>query len=94
MIRMRLRALDTIHHAAFNKIAKCNLLHALGYTPDGTRLYTPNLLDLRSQVSSQDALKYTPGTLPSTLRVRSQVHSRACSQGRPQLRSMEHCQPA
>jgi len=70
MIRMRLCALDTIHYAAFNKTAKCTSLHApkyaLKYTPDCTRLYTPSLLDLRSQVSSQDAPKYTPSTLPST----------------------------
>jgi len=70
MIRMRLWALDTIHHAAFNKTAKCTSLHApkyaLKYTPDCTRLYTSSLLDLRSQVSSQDAPKYTLSTLPST----------------------------
>jgi len=67
---MRLCALDTIHHAAFNKTAKCTSLHApkyaLKYTPDCTRSYTLSLLDVRSQVSSQDALKYTSSTLPST----------------------------
>src|SRR5882757_7630441 len=65
MIRMRLWALDTIHHAAFNKTAKCTSLHApkyaLKYTPGYNRLYTPSLLDLRSQLSSQDTPKYTPG---------------------------------
>jgi hypothetical protein len=41
-------------------------IYALKYAPDCTRLHTPSLLDLRSQVSSQDAPKYTPSTLPST----------------------------
>jgi len=63
-------ALDTIHHAAFNKTAKCTSLHApkyaLNYTPGCTRLYTLSLLDFRSQQSSQDAPKYTASTLPST----------------------------
>jgi hypothetical protein len=67
---MRLWALDTIHHAAFNKAAKCTSLHApkyaLKYTPDCTQLGTPSLLDLRSKLSSQDAPKYTASTLPST----------------------------
>jgi hypothetical protein len=69
MIRMRLWALDTIHHATFNKTAKCTSLHApkyaVKYTPDCTRLYTPSLLDLRSQQSSEDAPKYTVSTLSS-----------------------------
>jgi hypothetical protein len=68
---MRLWALDTIHHAAFNNTVKCTSLHApkcgLKYTPDCTRLYTPSLLDLRSQVSSQDASTYTPSTFSCTL---------------------------
>jgi len=61
----------------WNQTAKCTSLHApkyaLKYTPDCTRLYTPSLLDLRSQ----DAPKYTPSTLPSTLpgMLRSEVHS-------------------
>jgi len=67
---MPLWALDTIHHTAFNKTAKCSALHvpkyALKYTPDCTRLYTPSLLDLRSQLSSEDTPKYTASTLPST----------------------------
>jgi len=62
MIRMRLWVLDIIHHAAFNKTAKCNSLHA----PKYTLKYTPSLLDLRSQLSSEDARKYTASTLPST----------------------------
>jgi hypothetical protein len=62
MIRMRLWALDTIHHAAFNKTAKCTSLHA----PKYALKYTPSLLDLRSQLSSQDAPNYTVSTLPST----------------------------
>jgi len=70
MIRMRLWALDTIPHAAFNKTAKCTSLHApkyaLKYTPDCTRLYTPSLLDLHSHLSSQDAPKYPASTLPTT----------------------------
>jgi len=70
MIRMGLWALDTIYHAAFNTTAKCTPLHApkyaLNYTPDCTRLYTPSLLDLHSQASSQDTAKYTPSTLPRT----------------------------
>jgi hypothetical protein len=65
MKHMRLCALDTIHHAAFNKTAKCTSLlapkYTLKYTPDCNRLHTPCLLDLRSQLSSQDAPKYTPG---------------------------------
>jgi len=72
MIRIRLWALDTIHPAAFNETAKCSSLHApnyaLKYTSDCTRLYTPSLLDLRFQVNSQDAPKYTASTLPSTPR--------------------------
>jgi len=61
---MRLWALDTINHAAFNKTAKYTSLHApkytLKHTPDCTRLYTASLLD---------------GTLPTKLSRRSQVHS-------------------
>jgi hypothetical protein len=69
MIRMRLCALDTIHHAAFNsKTAKCTSSHTpkygLKYTTDCTRLYTPSLFDLRSQVSSQDAPKHTSEYAP------------------------------
>ena len=52
---MRLCALDTIHHTAFNKTAKCTSLHA----PKYALKYTPSLFDLRSQVSSQDTPKYT-----------------------------------
>jgi hypothetical protein len=69
MICMRLWALDTIHHAAFNKTAKCTSLRALKYaikyTSHYTRLYTPSLLDLRSQGSSQVALKYTSKYAPN-----------------------------
>jgi len=36
------------------------------YAPNCSRWHTPSLLDLRSHVSSQDAPKYTPSTLPST----------------------------
>jgi len=57
MIHIRLCALDTIYHAAFN-------------IPE-TKL--PNAFIARSQVH---------------LQVRSQVHSRACSQGRSQFDSM------
>jgi len=70
MTSMRLWALDTINHAAFNKTARSTALHAtkyaLKYTPDYNQLYTPSLLDLRSQLSSQDTPKYTTSTLPST----------------------------
>ena len=128
MIRMRLWALDTIHHTIFNITTKYTSLHApkyvLKYTPDCIRLNTPSLLDLRSQVSSQDApkytseydpkytseyvLKYTPGyalkdapsctrwhthslldcTLPSNLSRCSQAYSRARSPIHSQLHSM------
>jgi len=48
----------------WNQTAKCTSLHApkcaLKYTLDCTRLYTPSLLGLCSQVSSQDALNHTP----------------------------------
>jgi len=80
---------------------------------DGT---LPACLTIRSQVSFQDALKSTLSNtlpialddtsllnymVPSTLRVRSQVHllvrsqvhHRACSQGRSELHSMAHSQP-
>jgi hypothetical protein len=70
MIRMRLWALDTIHHAAFKKTAKCTSLHthkyALNYTPDRTRMDTPSLLDLCFQLSDEGTPKYTASTLPST----------------------------
>jgi hypothetical protein len=66
MIHMRLWALDTIHHTAFNKTAKCTSLHApkyaLMYTPDCNRLHTPSLLDCM---------------LPSKLSRRSQAHSQS-----------------
>jgi len=76
MIRLRFCALDSIHHAVYNKL-ECKLpdaLHCtlpstpLKYTPDCTGLHIPSLLDLQSHVSSQDTPKYTPSTLPSTLR--------------------------
>jgi hypothetical protein len=62
MIYMRLWVLDTIHHAAFDKTAKGTSLNA----PTYALKYTPRLLDLRSQLSSQDGPKYTVCTLPST----------------------------
>ena len=68
MIHMQLWALDTTHHAAFNKTAKCTSLQAPKYaqknTPDCNRLHIPCLLDLRSQLSCQDAPKYTLGHAP------------------------------
>ena len=36
------------------------------YVPNCSRWHTPSLLDSHSQVSSQDAPKYTPSMLPST----------------------------
>jgi len=70
MIRMQLWVLDTIHHTAFIKTAKCTSLHApkyaLKYTADCTQLYTPSLLDLHSQLSSEDGPKYTASMVPST----------------------------
>jgi len=58
-------------HPTYNQTVKCTSLHApkysLKYTTDCARLYTPSLLDLHSEVSSQDTLKYTPSTPPSTL---------------------------
>ena len=49
----------------WNQTAKCTSLYALKYvlkyTTDCTRFYTPSLLDLRFQVSSEDAPKYTYG---------------------------------
>jgi len=86
---MRLCALDTIHHAVFSKTAKGTWLHApkyaLKYTPDCSRLHTPCLLDLRSQLSYQDTTlpgmlsRTLPialnGTLPACLTIRSQVSS-------------------
>jgi len=50
MIRMRLCALNTIHHGAFNKVE--------------TKL--PNTLHCTLPSKLQDAPKYTPNTLPST----------------------------
>jgi len=61
------------------------------YAPNCSRWHTPSLLDLRSQVSSQDAPKYTLSTLPSTP---PSTFSRACSPGRSQLHSMAHSPPA
>jgi len=53
----------------------------------------PACLTLHCQVSSQDAPKYTPSTLPITPLSTILVHSRACCQGRSQLHSMAHSQP-
>jgi len=67
---MRLCVLDTIHHAAFNKTDIWASLHPpkydLKWTTDCTPLYTPSLLELCAQDSSQDAFEYTLSTLPST----------------------------
>jgi len=83
------------------------LSRMLPYPLDGT---LPSLLDLRSPVSSQDAPKYTPGhalkvapncsrwhsaiLLDCTLWRHSQAQSWELSQGRSQLHSMAHSQPA
>jgi len=80
----------------WNQAAKSTSLHApkyaLKYTPDCTRLQTPSLLDLGSQVHllvctqvrSQLHSMVTPSlldyTLPSKLSRRSQVHLRVYSQ--------------
>jgi len=48
----------------WNQAARCTSLHAPKYTPDCTRWHTPSLLDLYSEVSSQDAPKYTSGHAP------------------------------
>jgi len=61
----------------------------------------PFCLNRHSQVSSQDAPKYSLSTLPSTpprmpqvhLQLCSQVPFWACSQGHSQLHSMAHSQP-
>jgi hypothetical protein len=42
-------------------------MYTLKYTPNCSQWHTFSLLDLRSQVSSQDALMYTPSTFSSTL---------------------------
>jgi len=64
--------------------------HALKHTPDCARLYTPSLLDLRSQVSSEDAPKYITSKLPSTSPSTYSSTPPAYSQGCSQLHSMAH----
>jgi len=90
---MQLCQLDSIHHAAFNKLETklpnvllcmlpskrwntllntldCTLpvclTYALNNPPNCTRWHTSGLLDIYPQLSSQDALKYTPCTLLRT----------------------------
>jgi len=45
------------------------------YTPNCSRWHTPSLLDLRSQVSSQDAPKYTPGHALNDAPISSRWHT-------------------
>jgi len=98
MTHMRLCALDTIHHAAFNKL-ETKLPNALLCTLP-SMLWSTLLIALDCTLPA--CLTYTLKTLPSTLWVRSQVHlqvrspvhSRACSEGGSQLHSMAHSQAA
>ena len=84
----------------WNQTSKC----CLKYTPDCTWLHTPSLLDLHSQVSSQEALNHTlrralkytpnctrwhsPSVLDYTLQSQVSTRSQSHSQGRTQV----HCQ--
>jgi len=79
---------------------------ARSQTPDYNRLYTPSLLDLRSQLSSHDAPKYTPGhalkdapnctrwhppsLLDYTLPSKLSRRSQAYSRARSQIHSQLH----
>jgi len=68
MIHMQLWALDTIHHAAFNKLPNAlyctlpsTLLDMLPITlPLALNVTQPACLTVHSQTRSQEALKYTP----------------------------------
>jgi hypothetical protein len=62
---MRLWALDTIHHAAFNKTVKCRSLYDPTYALKYTRDYTPSLLNVCTQVSSHETMR-TRISKPST----------------------------
>jgi len=76
--------------------------NALKHTPKCTRWHTPSLLDLLSQVRSQEAADYTPsmssstlpGMLPRMLPIALGGTLPTCSTVRSQLLSMAHSQPA
>jgi len=121
MIHIRLCALDTIHHAAFNKLESTlpnefivhsqvhlqvrSQVHAWICSQGRSQLDSmtlPACLTICSEVSCQDALKYTPGhALKDTLN-RTRWHtpslpdlrSQVSSQGHSQLHSMAHSQLA
>ena len=98
---MRFCALDTIHHAAYNLKASCQM-HFIARSHIRSEVH----LWFHSIAHSQPAWLYalncsrwhTPSlldcTLSSKLSRRSQAHSRACSQVHSQLHLMTHSQPA
>jgi len=88
-LRSRVSSQDALKHTPEHAL-KHTPEHALKHTPDCARLYTPSLLDLRSQVSSEDAPKYITSKLPSTSPSTYSSTPPAYSQGCSQLHSMAH----
>ena len=75
-------------HSRLHSIAHSQL--AWLYAPNCSRWHTPSLLDLRSQVSSQDTPKYTPGKALNHAPNCTGWHSPACLT----IRSRDHSQDA
>jgi len=86
--------LDGTHPACLTVRSHTSSQEAFKQTPEHALKYTPNCTRWHSQPAWLYAPKSAHTMLPSTLRVRSQVHSRACSQGRSHWYSMAHTQPA